>query len=55
MKDMAKAAMKAALKDMGITLDQFDSLEFSVKRASEIQCDDLIIRKEESTTIKIEE
>lgn len=55
MKDMVKAAMKAALADMGITLDKFNKLELSVKQMSEIKADDVVIRKESTTTVKIEE
>lgn len=52
MKDTTKAAMKAALADMGITLDK---LELSVKQMTEIAADDVIIRKESITTVTIEE
>lgn len=55
MKDMVKAAMKAALADMGITLDKFNKLELSVKQMTEITADDAIIRKESITTVTIEE
>lgn len=51
MKDMAKAAMKAALADMSITLDKFNKLELSVKQMTEIAADDAIIRN----TVTIEE
>lgn len=52
---MAKAAMKAAFEDMGITLERYAKLEFFVKQTSEIKADDVIIRKESVTEIKIEE
>ena len=55
MKVATKAAMKAALADMGITLDKFNKLELSVKQMTEIAADDAIIRKESITTVKIEE
>ena len=59
MKDMAKAAMKAAMKaafeDMGITLERYAKLELFVKQTSEIKADDVVIRKESVTEIKIEE
>ena len=55
MKDATKAAMKAALADMGITLDKFNKLELSVKQMTEIAVDNAIIRKEFITTVKIEE
>ena len=55
MKDATKAAMKAALADMGITLDKFNKLELSVKQMTEIAVDDVIIRKESITTVTIEE
>ena len=58
MKDATKAAMKAALADMGIALDKFNKfnkLELSVKQMTEIAADDAIIRKESITTVKIEE
>lgn len=55
MKDAIKAAMKAALADMGITLDKFNKLELSVKQMTEIAADNAIIRKESITTVKIEE
>lgn len=55
MKDATKAAMKAALADMGITLDKFKELKLSVKQMSEIEVDGVVIRKESTTTVMIEE
>ena len=55
MKDATKAAMKAALADMGITLDKFNKLELSVKQMTDIAADDAFIRKDSITTVKIEE
>lgn len=55
MKDMAKAAMKAAFEDMGITLERYAKLELFVKQTFEIKADDVVIRKESVTEIKIEE
>lgn len=55
MKDMAKAAMKAAFEDMGITLERYAKLKLFVKQTSEIKADDVVIRKESVTEIKIEE
>lgn len=55
MKDATKAAMKAALADMGITLDKFNKLELSVKQMTEIAADDVVIRKESITMVTIEE
>lgn len=55
MKDATKAAMKAALADMGITLDKFKELKLSVKQMSEIEADGVVIRKESTTTVTIEE
>ena len=55
MKDMAKAAMKAAFEDMGITLEKYAKLELFVKQTSENKADDVVIRKESVMEIKIEE
>ena len=55
MKDMVKAAMKAAFEDMGITLERYAKLELFVKQTSEIKADNVVIRKESVTEIKIEE
>lgn len=55
MKDMTKAAMKAAFEDMGITLEKYAKLELFVKQTSEIKADDVVIRKESVMEIKIEE
>lgn len=52
---ITKAAMKAAFEDMGITLERYAKLELFVKQTSEIKADDVVIRKESVTEIKIEE
>lgn len=53
MKDTIKAAMKAALADMGISQDKYQALEFSVKSLQEIRENDVAIHKETTVAIKI--
>ncbi len=53
MKDTVKAAMKAALADMGISQDKYQALEFSVKSLQEIRENDVAICKETTVAIKI--
>lgn len=48
MKDTIKAAMKAALADMGVSQDKYQALEFSVKSLQEVA-----ICKETTVAIKI--
>ena len=53
MKDIIKAAMKAALADMGVSQDKYQALEFSVKSLQEIRENDVVIYKETTVAIKI--
>lgn len=53
MKDTIKAAMKAALADMGVSQDKYQALEFSVKSLQEIRENDVAIYKETTVAIKI--
>lgn len=53
MKDTIKAAMKAALADMGVSQDKYQALEFSVKSLQEIRENDVVIHKETTVAIKI--
>lgn len=53
MKDTIKAAMKAALADMGVSQDKYQALEFSVKSLQEIRENDVAICKETTVAIKI--
>lgn len=53
MKDATKAAMKAALADMGVSQDKYQALEFSVKSLQEIRENDVAICKETTVAIKI--
>lgn len=55
MKEIVQAAMLAALADMGISQDKYQTLEVSVKSMQEIQENDVIIRKETVVSIKIGE
>lgn len=53
MKDVTKAAMKAALADMGISHDKYQTFELSVKSLQEIRENDVVIHKETTVAIKI--
>lgn len=53
MKDATKAAMKAALADMGISHDKYQTFELSVKSLHEIRDNNVIIHKETAVEIKI--
>lgn len=53
MKDTIKAAMKAALAEMGVSQDKYQALEFFVKSLQEIRENDVVIRKETTVTVKI--
>lgn len=53
MKDTIKAAMKAALADIGVSQDKYQALEFSVKSLQEIRENDVSICKETTVAIKI--